>query len=475
MRRRRRARRRIYLPRRTALVRRSLLTGLFVAALAPRALAQPRPDALAGEREVPAGERAPAATDDRAKPADPTADVAAGSPAPEPPAAVATTGPPIAASSDAIDLSALGFGPDGAAFDDKLNIYGFADVGFLASHWTRKLSIIAQNSRTFLVGNLNLYLAKNLTAKARALAEVRFTFLPNGTQNPDGSFIDTTALDVTNFSRPAQWGGIVIERAYVEYDLTDHLTIRGGHWLTPYGIWNNDHGSPTIIGTMRPYIIGEEFFPEHQTGLDLFGSHYEAGFKLGYHATVSNGRGATEAQADQDNKFAFGGSLELETPWGLKVGGSYYRGRYTGIATTAGAIPETYLEAAYGGDAQYDHGGLHLQAEVIARDRHYAAGKRAATGVGFAPDGRDFGFYVLAGYRFDHLWNVMPYTYYEEYQPTIPLRFPRAFVENVGLNFRPTASLVFKLQATHATFDDGLGFVAGQTVYYYFGQACWVF
>jgi hypothetical protein len=448
-------------------VRRSLFTALLVGALAQRALAQSAPKPPAGDHEIPAGDPVAPTAEDLARAADSVAEVATmPRVAPE---------PTIQASPDAIDLSSLGFDPGAAAFDDKLNVYGFADVGFLASHWTRRLSFIAQNAKSFMVGNLNLYLAKNLTAKARALAEVRFTFLPNGTTNADGSFVDTTAMELTNFNRPVQWGGVVIERAYVEYDATEHLTIRAGHWLTPYGIWNIDHGSPAIIGTMRPYIIGEQFFPEHQTGLDLFGSHYQGGFKLDYHATVSNGRGATEAQTDQDNELAFGGSLELETPWGLKVGSSYYRGRYTGVATTAGATPETYLEAAYGGDAQFDRGALHLQAEVIARDRHYPAGQRAATATGFAPDGRDFGLYVLAGYRFDHLWNVMPYAYYEDYRPAIPYLFPRAVVDNVGLNFRPTASLVFKLQATHATFDDGLGFVAGQTVYYYAVQSSWVF
>jgi len=84
---------------------------------------------------------------------------------------------------------------------------------------------------------------------------------------------------------------------------------------------------------------------------------------------------------------------------GLKAGGSYYRGRYTGLPAAAGALAETYDEAAYGGDAQFDRGALHLQGEVIARERHYEVGQRAASAAGFAPDGRDFGFYVLAGYR----------------------------------------------------------------------------
>jgi len=391
------------------------------------------------------------------------------------PARLARAEPPsLAASSEDIDLAALGLDPSAASFDDQLNVYGFAAFTYLSDHWSKPAPTVKQDLKTFALGNLNLYLAKSLTAKVRALAEVRFTFLPNAGGTPGGATIDTTATDVTNYSRPVQWGGIVIERAYVEYDLTEFLTVRGGHWLTPYGIWNIDHGAPAIISTVRPYIIGEQFFPEHQTGLDLFGSRPLSGFKLGYHLTMSNGRGGAEAQQDQDEKFAFGGRLELETPWGLRIGGSYYRGRYTGLPAALGAAPNTYLEAAYGGDAQLDVGKLHVQAEVIARDRHYVIGERAASAAGFAPDGRDFGFYGIAGYRLDHLWNVMPFVYYEDYHPTDHTYFSRVRAPAGGLNFRPSPSLVFKAMADWISIS-GPGLLGDVNIREFTGQVSWVF
>ena len=391
-----------------------------------------------------------------------------------PPVAEAEPEPVVGKPSSAeIDLSSLGLDPTAAAFDDKLTIYGFADVGWSALHWSRDPVITSQDTRSFVIGNLNLYLAKNLTPRARALAEVRFTFLPNGSQSADGSYVNTMAQDITNFARATQWGGIVIERAYVEYDLTDHLTIRAGHWLTPYGVWNIDHGSPVILGTFRPYIIGEQFFPEHQTGLDLFGSHDEQGFKIGGHLTASNGRGATEAQADQDNHLAFGARLELETPWGLKLGGSYYRGRYTGLPTSPGVPAQTYLEAAYGADVVYDRGPLHVQGEIIARDRHYKGTSAAALQASASPDPREFGYYGLVGYRFDRFWNVMPFLSYESYEPSDTTLYSRVAGEYLGLNFRPAPSLVLKLQGTRALFADGL--FADETTYVVTTQASWVF
>jgi hypothetical protein len=447
-----------------------LAVGIVVAgvvATSHGALAQPAPGGAAPDGEPSTTSPDPAApppADDLAKAADAAAEVAS----------VSAT-PPTQASSPDIDLSALGLDPSTTdAVDDKLNIYGFADIGFDAFSTKRDVPLTLNHTRSFLVGNFNLYLAKNLSRRARSLAEVRFTFLPNGSQNADGSFVDATAYDPTNFGRPVQWGGVVIERAYMEYDLTDWLTIRGGHWLTPYGIWNIDHGSPVIIGVRRPYIIGEQFFPEHQTGLDLFGSRHLSDYKLSYHATLSNGRGGSEAQADQDNELAVGGRVELETPSHVRLGASFYHGRYTALATTPGALAETYLETAYGGDIQYDRDGLHLQGEAIARERHYNDGKRAATAAGFTPDSRDVGLYALAGYRFDKLWNVMPFAVYEYYKPGVGLYFDEVQDVSVGLNVRPMSSVVLKAQAVYAWFPGG-GLLGGNPVTDLTLQAAWVF
>jgi hypothetical protein len=414
--------------------------------------------------------------DDLARAADATAEVAS-----VPPVAA---GAAAKAAADDIDLSALGLDPAAASFDDKLNIYGFADFGYNGYHFPKAYPPVLPDAdmRTFFVGNLNLYLAKNLAPRARSLAEVRFTFLPNASTNPDQSFVSTTATDVTDYSRTVQWGGIIIERAHVEYDVTEYLTIRGGHWLTPYGIWNTDHGSPVIIATIRPYVIGAQIFPEHQTGLDVFGSRTERGFKLGYHATMSNGRGGAEAQVDFDSKLAFGGRLELETPWGLRLGGSVYRGRYTALATTAGVPPETYLEAVYGADLQFDRGPLHVQTEYISRDRHYEDGHRqlTVTGSGYNADGRELGYYVLAGYRFDQLWNVMPYAYYQQYRPFDAFGTGFSGVKSLdgGLNFRPSPAMVLKLQLNYArtpTGSSATGLLDRITIIQYGAQASWVF
>jgi hypothetical protein len=298
--------------------------------------------------------------------------------------------------------------------------------------------------------------------------------MPNGNVNADGTAESTTATNLADYNQLEQWGGVIIHRAYVEYDLFDHLTLRAGHWLTPHGIWNIDHGSPAIVATQRPYTIGEQLFPEHQTGLDLFGSHRFGEYELDFHLTASNGRGGAEAQEDLDSKLAFGGRLELVTPWGLRVGGSYYRGRFTDLQTSTTAPPDTYREVSYAGDVQYDHGPLHLQGELLQhRATHYGAEVDSPDAL--AIGGRDeIGGYALASWHFTHLWNVTPYAYYEEFHPDDHTLYSRVRDAWAGLNFRPAPSLVLKLQSGAARFA-GDGILAGEAVLITSAQVAWVF
>jgi hypothetical protein len=391
-------------------------------------------------------------------------------------AAATPTSPPASApdaASDA-DLAALGLDPTAAAFDDKLNIYGFADMSYQAVHFDHPV-LGAPDSHGFAAGNLDLYLAKNLTERWRTLAEVRLLYLPNGGTDGAGNTTVTTVNDPTNFSRPITWGGIVIERAYAEYDVDEHLTIRAGRFLTPYGIWNTDHGSPAIIAAYRPYVIGEQYFPEQQTGIELFGKELVGDYRIGYHATVTNGRSPVDAVGDPDGKLAFGGRLELEAPWAgtLKLGASGYMGRYSGVAAV-GATAPSYDERSYGADAQWDRGGLRIQAELIGNDRRYLDSARAISSQGFIPNGRQWGGYALVGYRFDRYWNVMPFTMVEYIQPIDESLYDDITGYSGGLNFRPSSNVILKVMYDYAV-SRGTGLLGNVGIQVFTSQIAWVF
>ena len=437
------------------ITRSTLLATLLVAGLGHASSAQPA-------EEVPPAESVPAEPE---------------SAEPEPvPAPVTSPAPVVAAPVEEFDLASVGLDAT-TAFDDKLNIYGFADFTYTAVYFPRPNPLVG-NTRNFAVGNFNVYLSKHLTRKWRTLAEVRLLFAPNGGMNDDGTITNTTTTDPANTFRPIEWGGIRIERVYLEYDLHPKLTVRAGHFLTPYGIWNIDHGSPAIIPTMRPYVIGEQFIPEHQTGLELFGSHYLDEYRLDYHATVSNGRSPTEATQDPDMKLAFGGRLALTAPWAgsLALGVSAYRGRSTSLPAVALAPPAvSFDEVAYAADAVWKHDSLIVQGEAMVRDRRFLAGQRPAKSGGFLPNGRDVGAYGLAGYRFDAVWQVMPFAMFEYYRPLERVFFEKMRVGSVGLNFRPAPTIVLKAMATMGD-TTGIGTYGElHRVFFFTGQAAWVF
>jgi hypothetical protein len=323
---------------------------------------------------------------------------------------------------------------------------------------------------------LNLYAAADLGSGWRSLAEIRFMYLPNGTTPASTTFpgpprTDTTVADYTDLGRPVKWGGISIERAWLEHTFHPALTVRVGAFLTPYGIWNVDHGSPAIIGVRRPFIIGESLFPEHQTGVELYGNFNFGPSQVGYHLTLSNGRGPIDSYQDLDHNKAIGGRLYFkhDADWGtLTLGTSGYKGTYTdasdvfapdssGNFVITHPISAQYHESSLAADVKYEYAGLLVQSEAIMQGVAYPDDHRppafpvAFAPPGFAPDYQRVGIYGLAGYRFPFL-GIMPFFGGEHYDNGYYAFTPASSAVWGGLNVRPIARVVLKAQFTHSWF-----------------------
>ncbi len=426
----------------------------------------PAPETIPAEA-APAAESLPAAT--AAKVSAPVADPA--KPPSAAPSAEADAAAEAEAEARAIEqqvTQSSGSGPT----DSKLDIYGFADFGYGVA---LKDFAFSAPYDSFAVGNLNVYLASNLSESWRSLAEVRFSYLPHGASLVDSTGqvtrTDTTVGDYTDLGRPVRWGGIMIQRAYLEYQAHPLLTIRGGHFLTPYGIWNVDHGSPVIIGVRRPFIIGEALLPQSQTGLELYGTYHVDPIQIGYHLTVSNGRGPLDNYQDFNGNKAIGGRLfaHADTPAGaFTLGMSGYRGRYTdrkqeyvfdaATATLTTKYPMTldYNELSLGADLKWELDGFLLQSEAIMNDVTYDRKRPvdayAVSGPpGFVPDYRRIGVYGLTGYRFPFL-GTMPFAGGEYYDAGRSGFSGKSAAVWGGLNVRPTPRVVLKAQYTYSWF-----------------------
>jgi hypothetical protein len=398
------------------------------------------------------------------------------------------------AADEADALAALAVG-ETETEEGKIDFYGFADFTYILP--LQEDSVFFPYD-TFAVAHLNAYAGSELGEDWRWLSEVRFTYLPHGSVASADAYSGAarTSTSVTDYgeqNRPLRWGGISIERAWLEHTFHPLLNLRMGHFLTPYGIWNVDHGGPVIIPVIRPFIIGEALIPQYQTGFELYGTWTDGGTQLGYHLTLSNGRGPVDTYQDLDHNKALGARLFARQDLGigaLMVGASAYRGTYTERHTQTAADASLHLvqlqhidaqnkELSLAADLKWEWEGLLVQAEAVVNDVVYVPGHRPPDPfqttnpgpAGRAGDFRRYGYYGLLAYR-TPFWGIMPYVMAEDYDygaQAVSVASVRG-----GLNIRSTPRVVLKAEYNHVWFHKGpeVFFRPGNEIVF---QAAWSF
>jgi hypothetical protein len=271
------------------------------------------------------------------------------------------------------------------------SIYGFFDLSFYKYFTDEKniVNLYLPTKSTFVINNVNVYLHSKMTKSLEALLELRFTFLPHGTVTeyesvakmgdveirPGGegsscepsenvrcseentsSFerVDNSIMSPTSLESYVL-GGVFIERVHLTYSPFDWLNILAGRYLTPYGIWNVDHGSPVLIPTRIPYMQTGAMIPTAQTGLQIFGRFFPAPtLFLDYAVTLSNGRGPIEQYFDLDENKGVGLRLRLSYQrkrFIIAAGGYGYYGTYTNSKQTM--VMEMNADGTLNRDAEY--------------------------------------------------------------------------------------------------------------------------
>lgn len=390
------------------------------------------------------------------------------------------------------ELAALGLDADKPKLDLSLHLSGFADVGFGfqvgPQDSPHRATGAAPPYSTFFVGNLNVYLGKQLSESFAFLSEVRLSFLPNGAS----AFglqerTDTTTYDYNDFGRPTRWGGIIMQRMYIEWMPHQLFSLRVGQFLTPYGVWNVDHGSPVVIPTSRPWSIGVGWIPERQTGIEVLGRMGYGQSTFGYHLTLSNGTGPISEYRDLDENKAFGARLYWEY-YGLgrlRLGGSMYYGRDTNAVrrwvTKDGAqasdeeINSQFDSLTWAADLTWEFKGVHLQTEWLTNQRAYTDEGRVPyqtlSGLSIIPvDVFSWGGYSLLGYRLPW-FGIMPFFMAERVKGDLLQLKLKLYTLMAGLNIRPTESVAIKANYQYVKFE-----MAGYTPLHVFStQIAWAF
>jgi hypothetical protein len=416
------------------------------------------------------------------------------------PAAAAASAPPTAAASPAVELSAPPAPPTASADaeiaalkqrlddletqqaeasasseedDQRFKIYGFLDFGLKKSFPARDpfFAALIERKLTFVLGNINLYFDAQPTAGWRALIEARLTTYPHGAESVDssGQFTrtDNTVFDTNSPSgrNHVIWGGVILERAQIEHTMTDLFNLRVGYFLTPYGIWNVDHGTPTLISLVLPASQVEEAMPNRQLGVQAYGSTTSGDTELGYAAYITNGR-APFLEDPTDGK-AFGArafATFTGTSHSLRLGASGFAGdslEKNKVLTISSSGPSVaisnkyrYKEWAVGGDLSLDWKKLRVRTEgMVHRVDH---GDSPHEPVSFSepgtthPNRYEYYWYSIFAYR---MGAFEPYTYTElKYLSPRDGSFDMTYLPGLGLNiyFSPYAQL--KTQYVAAKF-----------------------
>jgi hypothetical protein len=385
------------------------------------------------------------------------------------------------------------------AEEERLRIFGFMDFGldkfFLDDPDDDGLSLLRPTpATTFVFGNLNIYFDAIPLDHLHAMVEIRFSLAPHGEEvslgPPLGTSyerVDAVAFDFSSPSLQSQLrlGSIYIERAWTEYTFSPLFKLQWGLFLTPFGIWNLDHGSPVLISLMLPTFIASQMVPTRLLGLHLYGSAFFGAYELGYALHVSNGRSPIDYDLTEDK--ALGARIFLTRDSGssrITLGASGYIGTYVDQEKRINQRPDgnlvdtldvvDYDEEVLGLDVALDVGDLRVRSEAVLRWMHYEDGKheRVFTYDGteqYLPNRLEIDAYVLAAYRTP--WRVEPYVQVEVTDKAYVL--PRyagdsrsttaglaLLAMSFGFNIELTPYTLFKFQVARLTVNDK---VTGQT------------
>lgn len=317
--------------------------------------------------------------------------------------------------------------------DPKFLIYGFLDTGFQRYFHPDEdtKGLLTTKEGSFVSGNSNVYLDVRPASGWRGLIETRLTLLPHGVYDlrRPGNVprMNTRLEDATSPSgrNNVQIGGVIIERSQIEWTHNDAVNLRMGYFFTPWGIWNVDHGTPTLISLFMPAFLVQEAIPQRQTGVEFYGRLNGPPWQLEYHAYVSNGR--TETLFDLSDNKAVGGRLVLHRTGLARVAvglsGLYGNGADETKAIGLGAdgypvVTRTPLyrfeEQSIGADLSLDYGGFRFRTEAVHRVLNNEKGLHIPSTLrpgGVLPNFTGKFAYVIAAYRFARYFE--PFVYLE--------------------------------------------------------------
>ncbi len=117
---------------------------------------------------------------------------------------------------------------------------------------------------------------------------------------------------------------VALDRLYVDYHVTDSLTVRGGKFLTPIGRWNQEHSDPLVWTVLRP-LISQSAFPTSATGLMVLGSVPLSDRWIDYQVYAADGGDWRPSPRSQTFDRAIGARVSTSLDPSFQLGVSFSR------------------------------------------------------------------------------------------------------------------------------------------------------
>lgn len=246
--------------------------------------------------------------------------------------------------------------------EKTLSISGFMTVLFTLLHvppakgLTSVYEFYHTSAPSFGLGGINVYLDANPHPWFRGFVELRFYSLLSNIEigHSDILFGSIDTITLPDMSRlevvtqpPAHFdeasnesfvGGFNLERAYIEFKPKDSFHISLGQFLTPYGIFNLDHGDLVVSSVRYPFLTAASIIPNKMLGLQISGHVYPGNWQLDYYGYIGNQNTIFQLAYNFDlyAEIAGGGRLALTPPFFCPFfestfGISFYYGTETNI------------------------------------------------------------------------------------------------------------------------------------------------
>ena len=232
------------------------------------------------------------------------------------------------------------------------------------------------------------------------------------------------------------------ERAYLEYALTDNVSVRAGKFLTPIGRWNLVHATPLVWTTSRP-LTTTLAFPTNMTGVMVTANVASVGRGVDLSFYGANGDEIRPNPEIDPFSSALGAHATFSLGGESEIGFSY--------ADFEQEKTRPERKRLVGVDFLWTHARCELSGEAVYR----------ASDAGGAADERG-AFVQLVVPLSERLHAVGRY---EHYRVSDEPDATRLWVGGINFHIRP--SIVLKAEwvdARHNTIDTPDGFLASLSV-----------